>query len=235
MKTLYALLAALLVAVPMPAATVLPEKESLGGGCYSYTMCDAEADAENGHAIVSVADGSGIVAGYIIIESTGHGITDAMVAAGTEVVVVGATDPAYNGVKTVMTREDANTFTVFSVWTANDTTGSWIQSGTGACRNAAGTDEIVLRGLGKYAWTFYGTQSVGAYACDVFSNDTGYTALVQDKQKLNATSITSTTDLLWTVAGNQQVKSFDGSFDWVWVECPTIGTTATITATVCPL
>jgi len=234
MKKFYALLAALLIAVPMAAGAVLPEKESLGGGCYSYTMCDAEADAELDGEIASIADGSGIVAGYVIITDVAHGITDAMIAAGVEVVIVGPADPAYRGIFTVMTRESADTFTIIATWTATDT-GTWTHSGSGACRNAAGTDEIVLRGLGKYAWTFYGTQSVGAYACDVFTNDTGYDANVADKQKLNATSITSTTDLLWTVAGNQQVKSFDGSFDWIWVECPTIGTTATITATVCPL
>jgi len=231
MKKFYALLAALLIAVPMTAGAVLPAQESLGGGCFSYTMCDEEADAENNGTTISVADGSGIVAGYVIIEA---GAAHTMAVAGSEVFLAGAADAAYNGVFTVMTIESATEYTIVATWGATDT-GTWIESGTGTCRNAAGTGEIILRGLGKYAWTFYGTQSVGAYACDVFSNDTGYTALVQDKQKLNAVSITSTTDLLWTPAGNLQTKSFDGSFNWVWVECTAIATTATITATVCPL
>lgn len=94
-----------------------------------------------------------------------------------------------------------------------------VGDGTGA--------EIVYRMAGRYTFTVYGTQSTAtAYNCDVYSNDTGYDADAGDVQKMNTDSITH----------QNQVISFSGLMDYVWLQCDTItGGVIKATMLVAPL
>ena len=99
------------------------------------------------------------------------------------------------------------------------------QTGTGVCTTLpASGDEIVMYLATRSTLSFYSTQGVGAYSCDVYSNDTGYTATATAKQKLNATPLTTSASIV----------SFSGLFAHVWLECTATGTQAPVWAYVCP-
>lgn len=69
--------------------------------------------------------------------------------------------------------------------------------------------------------TFYSTQGVGAYSCNVFSSDFGYQASA--RQQLNVTALTPAA----------QVLTLSGFFYYVWVECTAVGTQATVNMVAC--
>lgn len=103
---------------------------------------------------------------------------------------------------------------------------------TGVCTNDGQTktgsnSAIEHRFSGAYTLTLYGTQSTATtYSCDWYSNDTGYTGVAGDVQKMNTASLTNT----------NQVLSFAGLQDWGWVECTNItGGSVIITMLVAPL
>ncbi len=99
------------------------------------------------------------------------------------------------------------------------------QTATGDCTVLpASGDERVLRVLGYSRFALYGLQSVGDYVCDVMSNDEGHDAAVGVGQKINVTSLTETTDLI----------QFEGTYDYIWVTCPTIATSVTVNIVSCP-
>lgn len=95
------------------------------------------------------------------------------------------------------------------------------QAATGVCTSAG--SNIVADLSGFYTHSFYTTQGVGAYSCDVYSNDTGYDATY--RQKLNTTALTSSGSVL----------SIEGLLRKVWLECSAVGTQATVTLTSCPI
>ena len=99
------------------------------------------------------------------------------------------------------------------------------QTTTGDCTELpASGDELVLRVIGRSSLTFYSIQSVGAHICNIMSNDRGHDAASGAGFQVNAISLTATTPVL----------SLSGNFDYIWVTCPTIGTSATVTGLVCP-
>lgn len=99
------------------------------------------------------------------------------------------------------------------------------QTATGDCTALpASGEERVLRTLGKGSkLSFYSTQSVGDHICDVMSNDTGHDVLSGVGQKINAASLTESAMTL----------TLYGVFDYIWVTCPTIVTSATVTVSIC--
>ncbi len=99
------------------------------------------------------------------------------------------------------------------------------QTATGDCTALpASGDERVLRVAGRSVLTFYSTQSIGVHTCNVMSNDTGHDALSGVGQQINAASLTATAMTLTLAA----------PFDYIWITCPTIVTSATVTALICP-
>lgn len=98
------------------------------------------------------------------------------------------------------------------------------QTTTGVCTKLPSSgEERILRTFSFSNLTFYSLQSVGAHTCNIFSNDQGYDAASGVGKQINVTSLNATDSML----------SFQGSFDYVWVECPTIGTSATVTLLLC--
>lgn len=85
-------------------------------------------------------------------------------------------------------------------------------------------DERVVKVLSFSNLTFYGLQSVGApYECNIVSNDEGHDAAVGVGFQVNSTSLTDLAPIL----------SISGLFYHIWVNCPTIETSVTVTALVC--
>jgi hypothetical protein len=96
------------------------------------------------------------------------------------------------------------------------------QTATGVCKS--GSDNIVadLSALGRY--TLYSTSSTASpYACQLFSNTTGYHATA--RSQVTSVGLSATTPIL----------HYSGPLDKTWVECSTItGGNVTVTAEVCP-
>lgn len=102
------------------------------------------------------------------------------------------------------------------------------QTATGVCTVLpASGDERTLFVFGKWSrMTFFGNGSVGTpWTCDVMGNMGGYDAESGDGVKLNTTSLSNT---------QEAITLREGDFGYVWVTCPTIGTSVTITVSVCP-
>lgn len=98
------------------------------------------------------------------------------------------------------------------------------QTATGDCTVLpASGDELVLEMDGRSSMTFYSIQSVGAHICDIMSNDEGHDDASGVGFKVNTASLTDSAPVL----------SINGLFRFIWVTCPTIGTSATVTALVC--
>lgn len=98
------------------------------------------------------------------------------------------------------------------------------QTATGDCTTLpASGDERVLRAMGRSRITYYSLQSVGAHVCDIISNDQGHDAASGAGQKINAVSLTASTAIL----------TLSAPFDYVWITCPTVGTSVTVSAVVC--
>ncbi len=98
------------------------------------------------------------------------------------------------------------------------------QTATGDCTALpASGDERVVRTFGHSQMTLYGMQSVGAYVCDVMSNDQGHDAASGVGFQVNTASLTDVSPIL----------SINGMFDYIWITCPTIGTSATVTMLLC--
>lgn len=98
------------------------------------------------------------------------------------------------------------------------------QTATGDCTVLpASGDEIVLHVHDRSQLTFYSLQSVGAHTCDFMTNDEGHDAASGVGFKFNTSSLTDAAPVL----------TFGGLFDYIWVTCPTIGTSVTVTALVC--
>lgn len=97
----------------------------------------------------------------------------------------------------------------------------------GVCTGSNG-DEIVANLTGLAAdVTFDSQQSTGTRVCDIYSNDTGYDASGGVGHKINETSLTAATP---------KISLGPGSFEYVWISCPSIeaANTATVTAIACP-
>ena len=205
----------LLVGVVTGAVRGPLDSDGLGDGCGSYLMCEDEAEAADTKGITAFGDGGGNLA---IVTSNGHGLE-----VGAEVLIYGVAPRTEYNDTFIILAESTNTFTidVGTTFVGTDT-GDWLTSG--ACASADGTAQVQLGGRG-YAWTFVGTQSVDAYTCDVYGNDTGYTVVPEDKQKLTSASLTE----------SNQMVSLEGILPYTWVQCSAITTTATVTAWSCPL
>ena len=100
------------------------------------------------------------------------------------------------------------------------------------CRNAAGTDTIVARLMGRYSFGAYVTSSdaTTTITCDLYTSDNGYSAT--KRQALTSASAGTTMTL------TQQYVAFSASVDDVWAECSAIvggGDTVTLNLLACPL
>lgn len=99
------------------------------------------------------------------------------------------------------------------------------QTAIGVCTVLpASGDERVLRVASKSIMTFYSVRSIGAHICDFVSSDVGFDDATTSSYQFNAESLTDSNPML----------SFSGVFDYVWVTCPTIGVSTTVTGTFCP-
>lgn len=102
------------------------------------------------------------------------------------------------------------------------------QTATGDCdvdKDGTG-DEIVLTTFGRWSsLTFYANLSVGAYSCVVHSNADGHDAQSGSYVLLSSTPLSSS---------NESISLNGGNFGVVWINCATIGTSATVTVNACP-
>ena len=90
----------------------------------------------------------------------------------------------------------------------------------------ASGDEIVLETFGRWSsLTFYANQSVGAYSCVVHSNASGHDAETGDFVLLSSTPLSGS---------NESISLNGGNFGYIWINCPTIGTSVTVTLNACP-
>jgi hypothetical protein len=106
---------------------------------------------------------------------------------------------------------------------------SWVvcdgQTATGPCTVEPATgDEIVAKTKFANSLTFDGGRSTGTYSCDFYANTQGYDASSGVGTKINSVPLTET----------QEMLSYSGVFDQIWVECTAIATNVTVVLNSCP-
>jgi len=101
------------------------------------------------------------------------------------------------------------------------------QTATGVCTvSPASGDEVVLDTFGKWSsLTFYANESVGAFTCNVYGNNSGH-----DDQSGDGVLLTSTP----MDATHEAISLNGGNFGHIWINCSAIATSVTITMNACP-
>jgi len=96
----------------------------------------------------------------------------------------------------------------------------------GPCRTADASEVYTYGLFNKSNLTWYADKSTGAYDCSVYSSVDGFDASGGVGTKIHTAT--------YNLTPTSPIVSFSGLFGFLWVDCTSVGTQATVTLLACP-